>query len=376
MEMENDQHDDETLHQECSVNGLAGDASNACDPALGESPCTTLLNRAWKGYCSHVLKHQVTLQLGDDILTRLLFWTPHASHNEEHISRWREVLYGLLSLHRMAMDMALHHHTNSYGTTVRPTESPHISATALRIALTVTHNLMPTVLQLARSHPRHQAIARLWLERIKFVSRLVLLVSYWNQVRSEPCNVVGGLLQDGGMYRVIHGGEECIPSVSHPQARKHRRDYVGRRTGRRVAAGSAGEQPSHALWVRLIVGEALKLYRPLYWAQAEREEVDSSGPRRLWMAWIVTLAMDVTSLKCLSGAVSQDNAYSQAEWNRRRMKLFLYLLRSPAWDKTTEPSVLRTASLFRRVPLLGRFVETYLWEWLLYWKHPFVSEEE
>lgn len=373
--MENDDRDDEILHQECPADGSAGDFSGACDPAVMESTRTTLLHRAWEVYRSHVCKHQVTLQLGDDILTRMLFWTPHSSHDEAHISRWREVMYGMLSLHRMAMDMALYRHTNSYGTTLRPTEPPTVPATALRIALTVTHNLMPTILQLARSHPRHQAVARLWLERIKSVTRLVLLLSYWNQVRNEPYNVVGGLLQDGGMYRV-YGGVEGVPSVAHAQACKYRREYVGRRTGRRVVVGFAGEEQSKTLWFRLILGEALRLYRPLYWAQVEKEEAGSSNPRRLWMAWILSLAMDVTSLRCLSGTISQDNAHSQAECNRRRMKLLLYLLRSPAWDRTTEPTVLRTAALLRRVPLLGRIVETYLWEWLLYWKHPFFSEEE
>lgn len=362
--------DDEMSHQ-ASTEGGQEDSN--------ESSLSTSFRSLWDSYSSHVQRHQVRLQLVDDLLTRIVFWTPTSSHDVSQKSRWREVMYGLISLHRLAMDLAVTNDqlVDSYGTSLQPTRAPAVPATALRIALTVTHNLMPTVLELARSHPRGQAACRLWLERVKCVARLVLLTSYWNQIRSETNDdVVGGLLQDGGMYRV--GYEQAVPTVANAQALKFRREYVGRRTGRRVMSGegSSGEQPNRLMWLRLMLGEVLRLYRPLYWAQAERNEARSSNSQQLWRAWILTLVMEVTSLQCLSGTVSRDNPQSQAELSRRRMKVLLYLLRSPAWNRTTEPIILRTAALLRRVPLLGRLIETYLWEWLLYWKHPFVSEEE
>lgn len=386
------QEGDETSHRQgaadgSTVGGLSAPCPERNSPQeCNESNLSLYFQRLWDSYRAHVQRHQVSLQLLDDVLTRIIFWTPPSSHDlSQRTTRWREVMYGLISLHRLVMDLAVTQDevVNSYGTTLQPTAPPAVHATAMRILLTVTHNLMPTVLELARSHPQRQTECRLWLERIKFVLRLALLTSYWNQMRNdEPYQVVGGLLRDGGMY---YGGmQHTVPTTANVQALKYRREYVGRRTGRRVMSDGEGllvrdgneQQNRNLCWMRLMLGEILRLYRPLYWAQAERDESRSGSSHGLWKAWVATLVMEVISLKCLCGPVSRDNPASQAELSRRRMKVLLCLLRSPVWDRTTEPSVMRTAAIVRRVPLVGRLVETYLWEWLLYWKHPFVSEEE
>ena len=108
----------------------------------------------------------------------------------------------------MAMGMAHQDHiVNNYGIQCnRPNPLLAVPATGLRIWLKVTYNLRPTDLELTQT--RRQATARLWLERIKFVSRLMLLLSYWKQVDDEPSSVVGGLLQEGGTYRMCFGGSE------------------------------------------------------------------------------------------------------------------------------------------------------------------------
>ena len=380
-------HDDETYettsrHDDESLGSLSmPPEGRIAQEGPAQNALSSSLQNLWSLYRCHVRRHQITLHLLDDLLTRIIFWTPHSSHDLSQMTRWREVMYGLISLHRLAMDLAVTHDQviGTYGATLQLTEAPVVPATALRIALTVSHNLMPTVLELARSHPQRQATCRLWLERVKFSIRMILLTSYWKQVRDEACAVVGGLLQDGGMYRAGYDGMQLsVPTIANVQALKYRREYVGRRTGRRVMSGegSIEERKNRLMWLRLILGELLRLYRPLYWAQAERDVVKSCSTQQLWKAWVLSLVMEVTSLQCLSGAVSRDNPQSQAELSRRRMKVLLYLLRSPAWDTTIEPRILQTTALLRRVPLLGRFIETYLWEWLLYWKHPFVSEEE
>lgn len=377
-------------HSECSteqltVSGLS--PPSACEEESSQQEDTeglisSSIQRLWGSYRDCLRKHQVPLQLVDDLVARIVFWIPPSSHDLSEKSRWREVVYGLVSLNRLVMDLAVAHDevVNSYGTSLKPATAPTVPATTLRILLTVTHNLMPTVLELVRSHPQKQTECRLWLERIKFMLRLVLLTSYWNQLQNEPYDVVGGLLQDGGMY--YSGFQQSVPTAVNVLSLRYRREYVGRRTGRRVMSCGEGandggeERQNRNLWIRLMVGEILRSYRPLYWAQAERNESKSGNLQQLWKAWILALVMDVTSLKCLSGAVCRDNPVSQAEKSRRRLKLFLYLLRSPVWERTTEPTVLRTAGIIRRVPLLGRLVENYLWEWLFYWKHPFVCEEE
>lgn len=375
----------ESVHEEATFGGLSAPPS-ACEEESSQQEVTKDLislsiQRLWGSYRNCVRTHQGALQLLDNVLTRLIFWIPPYSHDVSGRSRWREVMYGLISLHRLVMDLAVTHDevVNSYGTTLKPASAPAIPATTLRILLTVTHNLMPTVLELVRSHPQKQTEYRLWLERIKFMTRLVLLTSYWNQMQNEPEDVVGGLLQDGGMY--YSGFQQSVPTAINIQSLRYRREYVGRRTGRRLmstgeGASGGGERQNQTLWIRLMVGEILRSYRPLYWAKAERNESRSGNIQQLWKALIMALVMDVASLKCLSGAVSRDNPTSQAELSRRRLKLFLYLLRSPVWERMTEPSVLRTGGIIRRVPLLGRLVENYLWEGLFYWKHPFVCEED
>ena len=63
------------------------------------------------------------------------------------------------------------------------------------------------------------------------------------------------------------------------------------------------------------------------------------------------------------------------EWNRRRMKLFLYLLRAPVYGRMTSPAAESVFSIVHRFPILGGLIGSYMREWLLYWKHPFSSEE-
>ena len=68
-----------------------------------------ILRRWGTSYRDFVRKNQMTLELCDEAVSRILFWAPHATDEEEVYSsadRIREVLYGFLSLHRMAMDLA------------------------------------------------------------------------------------------------------------------------------------------------------------------------------------------------------------------------------------------------------------------------------
>jgi hypothetical protein len=95
--------------------------------------------------------------------------------------------------------------------------------------------------------------------------------------------------------------------------------------------------------------------------------------------------MDLLSIRLLernSGDINQirtrrKNPFASEELRRRRMRLFLYVLRSPVWSQVTEP-VLEGSSrgILQRIPLVGGLAETALWDWILYYKHPFVAEED
>lgn len=319
----------------------------------------------WEAYRSLVRRNRWILDLADNAIDRLLFWTPH---DPEESSQWREVAYGLLSLHRLATDVACQDHIiESHGTSV--SALPVISATAIRMALTVTHALLPTVLELSRWNPQQQARRRLQLERIKCTLRCILLTSYWLQLYKEQKLERAGLMRNGGMY---HPGEVEGPTIAEEEQRQMRREYVGRRTGRRVIMGNAPIvvptiTSSYSTILARLLGEALYIYRPLHWAHVEHQ--GPSTPRD----WITTLGMDVLSLLFLSRTT--DNSASRQELTRRKLKLLLYLLRSPIWERYIQASTTRVASGVARVPIVGRLLSHYLMEFVFYWKHPYVSEE-
>jgi hypothetical protein len=85
--------------------------------------------------------------------------------------------------------------------------------------------------------------------------------------------------------------------------------------------------------------------------------------------------MDLISLGLLSKQGKNGNSHSKDEWNRRRMRLFVYLLRAPIWNRLTSPFLDQTTSVIQKVPLIGGLVHSYLWDWIFYWKHPLYSEE-
>jgi Peroxisomal membrane protein (Pex16) len=175
----------------------------------------------WDAYRSFVRDNRTLLELLDAGLSRILFWTPtneNMNKNGQEDRQHREIFYGILSLHRLAMDTALQHQEqqqqddtarDDYGTTVRPNPADNgiqnnsylplgFSPTTLRMALTILQSLLPTILELSSSFSssspshnnsknntsqRHQrARVRLYIERVKFAIRLTLLASYWKRL--------------------------------------------------------------------------------------------------------------------------------------------------------------------------------------------------
>ena len=258
----------------------------------------------WRLYRDFVRNHEMLLGILDGALNQLIFWTPqHHSPNQHtdgddddtyYYNRWREMLYGLLSLHRMATDLAATHQEEipeDFGMTVeiKPTTSgaTTISATSLRIAITVVHSLLPTILQVCRRD--QQRNVRLVLEQIKFALRLVLMGSYWYQLNSNQELESCGLLMGGGM--IMSNGAAGI-TVEQEKAWRSRQNYVGRRTGRLVAKAATPSSTTTCVWP-LMLGELLHIYRPLHWAGIEQRRTPSFGD------WASSLGIDVVSLVLL-----------------------------------------------------------------------------
>ena len=199
---------------------------------------------------------------------------------------------------------------------------------------------------------------------------------------------------NGGLYQV--GQPEGMDPNDLLNIQR-RLDYSGRRTGLRIFKRSHTNRISHLLSSvdkltqsagRIILGELLYCLRPLYWAAAEAANSEALGSSvrstssiaqktnsSLLKSWWTALMMDLASLTLLIGHRRNGNPLSKEEWRRRRMKLFLYLLRSPIWSHLTSPVLNTTSSAIQKIPLVGSLIDAFLWDWILYWRHPYVSEE-
>lgn len=368
-------------------------------PLNGDAPDSMVSRQSlWDAYRSFVCKHHATMDLLDGALHRLLFWLPHHHHSDE-VSPWREVLYGLLSVNQLAMycsQQTNQNDNNSYGFSVATREEPTIAATSLRIGLHALHSLMPSILEVTgivgNTSPvvrrRRQALVRWRLEQMKVAVRMYLMFNYWRQMLRESSGnselqTQPGIMLAGGIYHPMV--DSVGISAQEMQAIQKKRNYQGRRTGMRISQDQSYDCPKTTTTgstQRVILGEILYSLRPLLWAGAEARHAclpqESGTPLSsdpLLKSWLLTFAMDLLSLQLLRQECRNGNQVSKEEWHRRRMKLMLYLLRSPIWTHATCPGLERTSACFQSIPLLGRVLDSYLWDWILYWRHPFVSEE-
>jgi Peroxisomal membrane protein (Pex16) len=155
--------------------------------------------------------------------------------------------------------------------------------------------------------------------------------------------------------------------------------------------------------LRIVVGELLYIIRPLIQVESEHRRavqqqhctgIGTTNQSNLYDAlksWIFCFGLDIVSLWCLqtktttkiqdtyqTGQQQQQSYYNNTpqrnmatvcEWKRRRIRLWLYLLRSPIWEKYTEGSIQRIADLVYYFPLLGGYMRNSIWDTIYYWKH-------
>lgn len=473
-----------------------------------------------KYYINFVKKYQLQIDLVDDTISRLLFWIPHQTYDGDGgkggddrniddednrngdnynnngtttttiaTAAWREVCYGVLSIHRLMMHLALEENaeteirkvdnnngSNDYGTSIQTRCPPTISAKGIRICLTVVHSIMPSMLEIVRAAKQQNSDntimattkVRLILEQIKFLLRMYLLVPYWKQQQNhltDTNNNVNdttttttttvtatttttttddcGILMDGGMYRIDQQFKKGI-TWEESKSIQRRRNYVGKRTGwkpsldtRSIIKNNSDNNNNNN--IRTILADFLYAFRPLVWAwfesraqqhqnngksrnensqqQWDRSSSSSSlsqsstssklfsflfsnnwseGTKRLLRGWILCLGMDLLSIRLLEHNNNSNNnsininkihnsnnsdkyhrnIRTEDEIRRRKLRLFLYALRSPVWSMATSPILdLLSKRILQKIPILGNFIEIYIWDFILYYQHPFVSEE-
>lgn len=342
----------------------------------------------WQAYSRLVERYLVLLEFTDDAISRLLFFSPLSS-KEQGASRWREVIWGLLQLHRLTIDMALRQRRhlpieiNDFGTTIS-IQNSEVPSKSVRIALTVLQGLGPTLQEIMRATTRSDVILRRrqlqtksMIERLRFILRLYLLTNYWKEFWRERSSfrkkgwktLLPGLLMQGGMFPI----HSFPPTILQEKARIEREHYVGRRSGRMLRESRCQGPLTHGWFSssvqqtsQLLLGEILYIIRPMY--QAEAELRNDGKPSKLLRSWVNCLVMDTIALWNLRSATREGNHSTKGEWKRRRLRLLLYMLRAPIWEEVTQPTVARMGKLLDRMPIFGRLVSNYVWEWLFYWR--------
>lgn len=318
----------------------------------------------WNSYRKWARRHHQMLLCVDEALSHILLWTPprHPS------SRWRDVVWGVLELHRLILDHIISQRdaTNPIATIESSNRSSTVEIQhnqSIQWALSILQTLYPVLHQLVRGSNSaateiRQARVRKYLETIRFALRTMLLLRYWRAVRHSTAPP--GLVVEGGrMVLSGNGATRSCWTTEEEERRIENCNYVGRRTQKRWSL----QPPIPNHWVerrRVQLGEILYTLRPLLQAH-------SSHPRH---QLVVPFLLEVGALYL---CCRSSNPASQQEWKRRRMRLWLFLLRSPIWDRYTEPAA-TAVSRRAETNFLGRIVSNYVWEWLYYWKEYRIEE--
>lgn len=203
--------------------------------------------------------------------------------------------------------------------------------------------------------------------------------------------------------------DKSVLSTEQEQRHYDKVSYRGKRTGRPCVASSQQPQPQrhpftphtttssdtssfHKLYqkYRWIVADALHIIRPYYWTLACRNyhhhhpsplvsrrlssphSIDSPDQHpntspsstmtavSLWKAYVCSFAMDSLSQILTSAGAPIVSSSTRHEIQRRKRRLWLYLLRTPLWDTATFPLL----SQFIRLVQSSTYPKV-LWRFLL-----------
>jgi Peroxisomal membrane protein (Pex16) len=377
------------------------------------------LRRFWEAYKTWAHRHSSTVWWIDDIVSHFLFLTTSSStslssssssKDDDPATRgWRDIVYGVLELHRFVFHTALSTEesslfigrTDNYGMTVEPNGSGSKTdmvapTTTIRYLLTILPTLYPMVQQIVlwqspKQQQQQRTTMQRYLERIRCLLRFMLLVRYW---KTLPPTIPPGIMIRGGRLNDHH--HSSTHHHHHPMTVEQvltcqkRHLYVGKRSGKRW---TTSPDPSfhHTTTtmmmnpkLRIQTAELLYILRPLLYTELQKSPQSFSGargaessPTPAWV-WQMAIVLDLLSLWGLAPAASTGcgTVCHRQEWNRRRMRLWLYALRAPIWENGTQRIAERVgSSLEQTIPIVGRLLRHYFSDWLLYWKEYRLLEE-
>lgn len=230
-----------------------------------------------------------------------------------------------------------------------------------------------------------------------------------------------GIIENGGLYH-LGCNDDNSKSSKDEVKRVKRMLYVGKRTGRKVYNQSGDFQKKENPYQEggdltnipqstfkrlfgsttfkiclLAMGEILHLSRPLFQTYAirhyDRQDTlsakntfhdEKKRKQKMIKIWVVSLLMDLLSLQCtrLGTTVNANSlmtshrsiqtvtiasSTTKDEIYHRKMRLFLYLLKTPVFDFATLPVAKRFSQIINHVPLVGRLSSSYVMDLITYW---------
>ncbi|KDO34786.1 hypothetical protein SPRG_00847 [Saprolegnia parasitica CBS 223.65] len=245
---------------------------------------------------------------------------------------------------------------------VHPEETPRTLVQAARVPLSLLAQVQVAAeiiaLKTGGSDARWRVIVA--LEICKCVCKLALLG-----------HAKGQVLYKNGTYITCE-----VPAT---ESKKDATEYTGQRSGRvfksHREAGQSSQEPLTLSFVDATVasghegplqltGEILHILRPVVYAVLCQRKSEQS-----WVPFLASFSTEVLGLLCSSAeAPTKATPAVTEEFRRRKMCLFLYLLRNPLFSSVTNPLADSVANATQPVPVLGRLIQFAIDNGLLYYQ--------
>lgn len=376
-------------------------------------------------YRRFLQRNRFALSLAEDGLGRLVLYAPRriVSQSEENLYNNNgkilpETLYACINLWSLLNDTIYHGFGEGNGLTVGTVDQPFDGLSSskmetrgkaillLRAILSVIECMAPSLEVSAyskndwkRRSTHHRHLNALFMsskiERVKFICRIgILTLNYYERIiflasrKDSAMHVLSslGILEEGGLLEP----NEHLTHSKHEHERIKKLLYVGKRTGRQMRYDENQVQSNMPIIATatpgvkigmVLLGDLLHIYRPLYYVQSSlrNERIGGSkGRHAMIKSWVISLVLDLLSQRLIIAgktvhkgsdghAVNIFSTSTKEELYHRKMRLALYLLRSPIWTMATYPIAEKISRVLAHVPLIGQPLVDYIMDVFNYW---------
>ena len=274
----------------------------------------------------------------------------------------------------------------------------------VRFFLLLSTVVEPTMEMMARTGSKENYWSiLLHMEWLQFFLRSSLLyhrIDTWRKTRTTTLLVPlvyhqSDPTEEIQTYDISQSYTTLQPQLSNTNSIKQDSIYIGHRTGKRIQVLSE-PLPTKAIEFKsatyFSIGELLYISRPLVWAFCQKQICNSfktNKRHQQFSIWCLNLFMDLTSLTCLRQSMklqlkqllvlcTTQNQHATYSRNlstafqllyRRKLRLWLYCIRSPFWDLITQPIVTLIFKCIRTcIPFFGPLLERTAMSWILYYR--------